>query len=73
MNYVYKALPFKGYVSELSPKIVADQLTVSINSQIQEGWEFYQINSVNISVSPGCLAALVGAKSFDQKYDILIY
>jgi hypothetical protein len=73
MNYIYKALPFKGNVSELDPSRVAAQLTVLINSQNQEGWEFYQINSVNISVSPGCLAALVGAKSFDQKYDMAIF
>ena len=73
MNYIYKALPFKGSVNELNPSLVAAQLTVLINSQNDEGWEFYQINSVNISVSPGCLAALVGAKSFDQKYDMAIF
>jgi hypothetical protein len=73
MNYIYKALPFKGNVSELDPIKVAAQLTILINSQNQEGWEFYQINSVNLSVSPGCLAALVGAKSFDQKYDMAIF
>jgi hypothetical protein len=73
MNYIYKALPFKGNVSELDPSIVAAQLTILINSQNFEGWEFYQINAVNISVSPGCIAGLIGAKAFDQKYDMAIF
>lgn len=73
MNYIYKALPFKGNVSELDPNKVAAQLTILINSQNSDGWEFYQINSVNISVSPGCLASLMGSKDSDQKYDMAIF
>jgi hypothetical protein len=73
MNYIYKALPFKGNVSELDPSLVAAQLTILINSQNFEGWEFYQINAVNISVSPGCIAGLIGTKAFDQKYDMAIF
>jgi len=74
MNYIYKALPFKGSVDEqINPSLVAAQLTVLINSQNYEGWEFYQINSVNISVNPGCIAGLLGTRAFDQKYDMAIF
>ncbi len=73
MNYIYKALPFKGSVDELKPSLVAAQLTVLINSQNEEGWEFYQINSVNISVNPGCIAGLLGIRAYDQKYDMAIF
>ncbi len=73
MNYIYKALPFKGSVADLDPNRVAAQLTILINSQSQEGWEFFQINSVNISVNPGCLSGLFGEKSSEQKYDMAIF
>jgi hypothetical protein len=73
MKYIYKAVPFLGRVSELDPYKVASQLTEVINSQNTEGWDFYQINSVNIAVSPGCLAGLLGEKSFEKKFDMAIF
>ena len=73
MKYIYKAVPFLGRVSELDPNKVASQLTGVINSQNIDGWDFYQINSVNIAVSPGCLEGLFGAKSFEKKFDMAIF
>lgn len=37
-----------------------------------EGWEFYQINEVNISINPGCIAEILGTIAFDQKYNMAI-
>ena len=73
MKYIYKSIPFVGQVESLSPSTVADQLTNLINVNAKSGWDFYQINSVNIAVSPGCLASLFGKESFEKKYDMLIF
>jgi len=73
MPSVYKVLPFRGRVEEIDPNAVANQLDTLINSQSALGWDFYQINSVSIMVSPGCLASLFGAPSFPMSYDMAIF
>jgi hypothetical protein len=73
MQYEYKAIPFTGIVESFSPSQVAQQLSLSINVELAGGWEFYQINAVNINVSPGCLESLFGAKSSTTKHDMLIF
>ena len=73
MSSVYKVLPFRGRVEEIDPNAVANQLDTLINSQSALGWDFYQINSVSIMVSPGCLASLFGAPSFPMSYDMVIF
>ncbi len=72
MQYEYKAVPFTGVVEEYSASQVAEQLSALIRSESLEGWEFYQINSVNINVSPGCLASLFGAQASTRKHDMVI-
>ena len=73
MSSVYKVLPFRGRVEEIDPNAVANQLDTLINSQSALGWDFYQINSVSIMVSPGCLASLFGSPSFPMSYDMAIF
>jgi len=73
MQYVYQVLPFRGQVESVDSDAVAKQLNSLINSQALLGWEFYQINSVGITVSPGCLASLLGAKGFPLLYDMAIF
>ena len=74
MIYAYKAVPFIGSSAEqVKPYDVAKQLSALINSESLSGWQFYQINSVNISVVAGCLSALFGASSYEKRYDMVIF
>lgn len=73
MKYVYQAIPFRGKVQTVDIDAVAKQLNDLINVESAKGWEFYQINSVSITVSPGCLASLFGAKGFPMSYDMAIF
>jgi hypothetical protein len=83
MKYIYKSLPFIGDVSSKDRNIFAskasEQLTKLINSNAVSGWEFVQINTVNIykaGESPGCLASLFGATGIadtTEKYDMVIF
>lgn len=73
MNYRYKVLPFIGAVEEYDSLKVAEQLWQKINAQAEIGYEFYQLNTVNIEVVPGCIAGLLGSKSFTKQHDMLIF
>jgi len=82
MNYQYKTVPFRGVVDKTMPlsdrdnpyaNKIATNLTKLINQNAQDGWEFYQINNVSTIVSAGCLATLVGVKSHEQRFDMLIF
>jgi len=33
-----------------------------VNAEARNGWEFYRIDSIGVSVKPGCLAGLLGQK-----------
>lgn len=30
-----------------------------VNGQVQEGWEFFRVDSIGVEVRPGCLAGLL--------------
>ena len=70
----YRVLPFIGKVqNNLSALEVSDQLEDLINEGAKEGWQFEQINNVNIEVQPGCLASLFGAKTQYVRFDMVVF
>jgi len=74
MIYQYKTIPFIGKNSNLlDPNLIANQLNREINSNSIDGWEFYKINNVNIYVEAGCLPAMFGAKSYEKRFDMLVF
>jgi hypothetical protein len=74
MSYRYKTLPFIGEnKNSLDPNLIADQLNKAINLNSIDGWEFYTINNVNIYVEAGCFSAMFGAKSYEKRFDMLVF
>jgi len=70
----YRVLPFIGKIKgSQSAKDVSDQLEVLLNQGAKEGWEFVQINNVNIEVQPGCLAGIFGAKADYVRFDMAVF
>lgn len=70
----YRVIPFIGKIkNSQSAKEVSDQLESLLNQGAQEGWEFVQINNVNIEVQPGCLAGLFGAKADYVRFDMAVF
>ena len=70
----YRVLPFIGKIKgSQSAKDVSDQLEVLLNQGTKEGWEFVQINNVNIEVQPGCLAGIFGAKADYVRFDMAVF
>lgn len=70
----YRVLPFIGKIKgNQSATSVSNQLEDLLNQGVKEGWEFVQINNVNIEVQPGCIAALFGAKANYVRFDMAVF
>lgn len=70
----YRVIPFIGKVKRYqSANDVSNQLEALINEGAKEGWQFEQVNNVNIEVQPGCLAAIFGAKVDYVRFDMVIF
>ena len=73
-HYQYQVLPFVGKLKgNQSASEVSKQLQDLINQQASAGWEFCQVNDVNIEVQPGCLGGLLGAKTAYVQFDQVIF
>jgi hypothetical protein len=71
----YLVVPFvgqlkRGVMNVENAQKVSEQLQAVITRYVQQGWDFYRIDKVDIQVTPGCLASLLGARvsfiTFDQ-------
>ena len=73
-DYDYKVVPFIGKIrSGGSAQEVSTQLQAAIAQHKAGGWELHQIAEVNIEVTPGCLAGLLGGKVSYVKFDQIIF
>ena len=72
--FTYKVVPFIGSIKRnQGASEVSAQLESTINEYAKQGWEFYELDEVNIAVSPGCLASLFGSKTEYTKFDQVIF
>jgi hypothetical protein len=44
-----------------------------VNTHASEGWEFYRVDSIGVSVTPGCLAGLFGQKDAFNTYYVVCF
>ena len=73
-KFEYKVMPFIGKIKGRESAVqVSDQLEALINEGAQHGWEFVQLENVNIEVQPGCLASLFGASVSYTRFDMAIF
>jgi len=49
----------------------AAYLAKIVNENSQDGWEFYRVDTIGVSVQPGCIAALLGQKSALTTYYVV--
>ena len=74
MSFEYRVMPFIGTIKgKQSASQVSDQLESMINEGSSQGWEFDHLGSVNIEVSPGCIASLFGARVSYTRYDMAVF
>lgn len=53
--------------------IAASYLQQIVNGEAQQGWEFFRVDSVGVKSQPGCIAALLGAKTIDTIYYVVTF
>lgn len=74
MAYEHKVIPFLGRMRGSSSAVeVSSQLENMINAEAADGWEFCQLGDVNIEVSPGCIASLLGSRVSYVRFDQVIF
>jgi hypothetical protein len=52
---------------------IANYVQEWANRMASDGWEFYRIDNMSMTVAPGCLSALFGAKHEYVQYSILTF
>lgn len=74
-QHEYLVVPFVGQLRSgvfnvENARKVTEQLQQLIDEHTRRGWDFYRVDKVNIQVTPGCLASLLGSRvsfiTFDQ-------
>ncbi len=64
--FIYKVVPLTPGVKEgdkNKSSRVAEQVQAIINDQSREKWEFHRVETVYVSIAPGCLSSFGGAKA----------
>ncbi len=44
-----------------------------VNEYASEGWEFYRVDIIGVSLKPGCLDALKGRKEESSQYYVITF
>lgn len=75
--YTYKMVQVPPNI-EVSQKnnhsgVAAHYLQSVVNEYAQQGWEFYRVDAIGVSVKPGCLAALFGQKNELNNYYVITF
>lgn len=52
---------------------MAEQLQQAIQEHVDAGWEFVGVEQIQMEINPGCLAALLGARSNVTPMDQLVF
>lgn len=77
MIYQYKMtqIPSNFVVQDSSgnSSVAADRLEKLANDYAKQGWEFYRIDTVNVSVKPGCWGGLLGRRAETAPYCIVTF
>ena len=74
MSFTCKVIPFMGHIrTNQGASDVSSQLESLINQHAVDGWKFYELDEVNVAVTPGCLAGLFGRPTKYTEYDQVIF
>ena len=74
--YAYKTVPAPTNISVASDKDRAkavETFSGLINAECKDGWDFYSMENLSVSVKPGCLASLFGAKETFTYFNMLVF
>ena len=81
MEFKYKMVQVPRHIGVMQKQlrdvpeseVLARYVENVVNEQAKEGWEFYRADEMALSVSPGCLGSLLGAKETTMQYNVLTF
>lgn len=74
--YTYKTVPAPTVLianNKTEQEHAVSMFGELINEECRDGWEFYSLETIAVSVSQGCLAALFGAKDTKTVFNMLVF
>lgn len=75
--YTYKMVQVPPRISVASKahrgNEAAAYLQDVVNTYAEEGWEFHRVDSIGVSVQPGCLAGLFGQGEKTSIYYVITF
>ena len=77
MDYEYKMIQIPPTISVQASQHkgneAAQYMEAIANSHAEQGWEFYRVDTLSVSIPPGCLAALFGDKGSQSQYYVMTF
>ena len=77
MDYEYKMIQIPPTISVQASQHkgneAAQYMEAIANSHSEQGWEFYRVDTLSVSIPPGCLAALFGDKGSQSQYYVMTF
>jgi hypothetical protein len=77
MSYEYKMVQVPPAIQvsakEHKGNEAAEYLESKVNEMASQGWEFYRVDTIGVSLKPGCLAALSGKKEDMHNYYVITF
>lgn len=74
--FIYKVVPLTPGVKEgdkNKSSRVAEQVQAIINDQSHENWEFHRVETIYVSIAPGCMSSFGGAKAVYMPVNQLVF
>jgi hypothetical protein len=78
IQYEYRIIPFigklkSGVFSIENANAVTAQLQAVIDQNTTQGWEFHSMEKVDVEITPGCLAGLLGSRVTFVTFDQIVF
>lgn len=75
-EFIYKVVALTPGVKEgdkNKASRVAEQVQALVNDQSRENWEFHRVETVYVSIAPGCMSSFGGAKAIYMPVNQVIF
>lgn len=76
MSYKYKMIQVAPNI-EVSGAAKGNEAAVYleniVNEMTSEGWEYYRVDPIGLTVRPGCLASLIGHRAYNVEYYVVTF
>jgi hypothetical protein len=77
MNYQYKMAQIPPHIAvdtkQKSDDVAAQYLQTVANKFAKEGWEFFRVDTITVTVQPTCLQLIFGQRMTTNAYYVITF